>query len=104
MSGSRRVGAGGPAVLTVPDCPNGPVVEARIAAALNGRAAEVERVEVRGEAGAVRSGMTGSPTVLLDGVDPFAQAGVVPGVSCRIHRGVDGATDGGPAWTPCAGP
>ncbi|MET8127812.1 hypothetical protein ABZV67_15240 [Streptomyces sp. NPDC005065] len=33
-------------VLTVPDCPNGPVVQERITAALNGRGAEVELVEV----------------------------------------------------------
>ncbi|MEV7276980.1 organomercurial lyase [Streptomyces sp. NPDC093111] len=81
-------------VLTVPGCPNGPVVEERIAAALSGRAVEVERVEVYGEEDAARWGMTGSPTVLVDGVDPFAVAGTAPSVSCRIYRddaGVDGA-------------
>lgn len=34
-------------ILTVPDCPNVPVVRERIAAALGGRSAEVEVVEVR---------------------------------------------------------
>ncbi|GAA1879985.1 hypothetical protein GCM10009753_04110 [Streptantibioticus ferralitis] len=84
-------------VLTVPDCPNGPVVEERIAAALAGRAAEVELVEVREEADAARWGMTGSPTVLLDGIDPFAAEGAVPSVSCRIYWGADGKADGAPS-------
>ena len=41
--------------------------------------------------------MTGSPTILLDGVDPFAAAGAAPTVSCRIYRGPDGAADGAPS-------
>ncbi|MDQ8705163.1 organomercurial lyase [Streptomyces sp. LHD-70] len=83
-------------VLTVPDCPNGPVVQERITAALNGRTAEVERVEVTGSAEAERSGMTGSPTVLLDGTDPFGIVGAAPSVSCRIYRHADGKADGAP--------
>lgn len=84
-------------VLTVPDCPNGPVVRERITAALAGRAAEVELVEVSEQAEAERTGMTGSPTVLIDGVDPFARAGSAPSVSCRIHRDDDGKADGAPS-------
>ena len=84
-------------VLTVPDCPNTPAAIERITAALAGRPASVELVEVTGETEAARLGMTGSPTILLDGVDPFAEAGAVPGLSCRIHRGPDGAADGAPS-------
>ncbi|MFH8476423.1 alkylmercury lyase [Streptomyces sp. NPDC018000] len=84
-------------VLTVPDCPNGPVVQERITAALAGRAAEVDLVEVHDEAEAARWGMTGSPTVLLDGFDPFARAGTGPSVSCRIYRSADGETEGAPS-------
>ncbi|GGO45999.1 organomercurial lyase [Streptomyces lasiicapitis] len=84
-------------VLTVPDCPNGPVVRERITAALYGRPAEVELVEVTGPEEAERSGMTGSPTVLLDGVDPFGTAEAVPSVSCRIYRHADGEVDGAPS-------
>ncbi|MCX5613578.1 MULTISPECIES: hypothetical protein [unclassified Streptomyces] len=84
-------------VLTVPDCPNAPVARERIAAALDGRAAKVELVEVRTEAEAARWGMTGSPTVLLDGADPFALAGAAPSVSCRLYRDADGRTDGAPS-------
>lgn len=83
-------------VLTVPDCPNGPVAQERIAAALAGRAAEVECVEVREEADAARLGMTGSPTVLLDGVDPFAVAGATPSISCRVYRD-GGRVEGAPS-------
>ncbi|MEV0112842.1 alkylmercury lyase family protein [Streptomyces sp. NPDC050844] len=84
-------------VLTVPDCPNAPVARERLRAALAGRAAEVVQVEVRDEAEAARWGMTGSPTVLLDGNDPFAGSGAAPSVSCRIYRHEDGAMDGAPA-------
>ncbi|MBT2445280.1 alkylmercury lyase [Streptomyces sp. ISL-36] len=84
-------------VLTVPDCPNGPVVRERIAAALGGRAADVELVEISEQAEAERTGMTGSPTVLIDGADPFAQAGAAPSLSCRIYRDADGKADGAPS-------
>src|ERR1700724_4581522 len=84
-------------VLAVPDCPNAPAAAGRITAALAGRPASVELVEVTREAEAARLGMTGSPTILLDGVDPFAAAGTVPSVSCRIYRGPDGAADGAPS-------
>src|SRR5258708_5768179 len=84
-------------VLTVPDCPNGPVATGRITAALAGRPAAVQLVEVTGEAEAARLGMTGSPTILLDDVDPFAAAGAAPSVSCRIYRGPDGTADGAPS-------
>src|SRR4051812_13884522 len=84
-------------VLTVPDCPNAPVVRERITAALAGRVAQVELVEVTEEAEAARWGMTGSPTVLLDGGDPFAAAGAVPSVSCRLYRDEDGRIEGAPS-------
>jgi hypothetical protein len=84
-------------VLTVPDCPNAPVVRQRIEVALAGREVPVELVEVSDEAQAARWGMTGSPTVLVDGTDPFAVAGAAPSVSCRLYRGGDGVVDGAPS-------
>lgn len=84
-------------VLTIPECPNAPLAQERVTAALDGRAAEVQLVEVRDQAEAARWGMTGSPTVLLDGVDPFANAGSEPSVSCRVYRGAAGAADGAPS-------
>ncbi|MEU7390382.1 thioredoxin family protein [Streptomyces tanashiensis] len=85
------------AVLTVPDCPHAPLVRDRVAVALAGRAVEVELVEVRGAAEAARWGMTGSPTVLVDGVDPFAVPGEPTSVSCRLYRDEAGAVDGAPS-------
>ncbi|GAA0372684.1 alkylmercury lyase family protein [Streptomyces blastmyceticus] len=83
-------------VLTVPDCPNAPVIQERITAALVGRSATMDLVEVTDETEAARWGMTGSPTVLLDGVDPFAAPGAPPSVSCRLYRSRDGSVEGSP--------
>ncbi|TXS49336.1 alkylmercury lyase [Streptomyces sp. uw30] len=84
-------------VLTVPDCPNAPVVGDRLDAALGGLEAVIEWIEVTDDAQAARLGMTGSPTVLVDGVDPFATADAPASVSCRLYRRPDGATDGAPS-------
>src|SRR5262249_10782712 len=59
----------------------------------------VELVEVSDEAQAARWGMRGSPTVLVDGIDPFAVAEAAPSVSCRLYRGADGSVDGAPSVT-----
>ncbi|WP_380283540.1 alkylmercury lyase [Kitasatospora purpeofusca] len=89
-------------VLTVADCPNArPALEV-VTAALDsldgrdGRDAQVELVEVRDEAEALRRGMYGSPTVLVDGTDPFAPPGAVPSLSCRLYRDADGTVSGVP--------
>ncbi|HWM96318.1 MAG TPA: hypothetical protein VNO54_04605 [Streptosporangiaceae bacterium] len=34
--------------------------------------------------------MTGSPTLLADGADPFAGPGQIPSVSCRLYPGEHG--------------
>lgn len=84
-------------VLTVPDCPNAPVIRERITAALDGKEAQVELIEVRQEAEAARWGMTGSPTVLVDGVDPFAVVGAPASISCRLYRDEEGRPGGAPS-------
>lgn len=83
-------------VLTVPGCPNAAPALDKVTAALAGRAAEVELIEVRDQDQASALGMTGSPTILLDGIDPFATAGTVPSVSCRLYRDSDGTVAGVP--------
>ncbi|MGF1429269.1 alkylmercury lyase family protein [Kitasatospora sp. LaBMicrA B282] len=84
-------------LLTVPDCPNGPVLEDRLASVLARRPeVEVVRHVVRDEAEAARRGMHGSPTVLVDGRDPFAAPGTPTGFACRLYRGSDGTVDGAP--------
>ena len=58
-------------VLAVPDCPNAPVLEERLAEALEGRpGVTVTRQVIHGVAEAARSGMHGSPTLLVNGEDP----------------------------------
>ncbi|MGW2557667.1 alkylmercury lyase family protein [Streptomyces sp. NPDC001514] len=84
-------------VLTVPDCPNAPVIEERIARAAAGRGAAVERIEIADQEQAARLGMTGSPTVLIDGADPFAVPGAPASLSCRLYRGRDGRVEGAPS-------
>lgn len=39
---------------------------------------------------AARLGFTGSPTVLLDGTDPFGRAGDVPALACRVYATPEG--------------
>ncbi|MFI1168613.1 hypothetical protein ACH4UM_34875 [Streptomyces sp. NPDC020801] len=84
-------------LLTVPDCPNAPMVEERLARALDGREVDVQRVEVGDPEQAARLGMTGSPTVLIDGLDPFAVPGAPASLSCRLYRGPDGRAEGAPS-------
>lgn len=84
-------------VLTVPQCPNALVARQRLAAALAGRPAEVELVEIPDEEQAAANGMTGSPTILFDGVDPFAVSGAVASVSCRVYQDAQGKMVGAPS-------
>ncbi|MET8746621.1 hypothetical protein [Streptomyces sp. NPDC004728] len=83
-------------VLTVADCPNAEPALERVTAALDGRQAQVELVEVADEAEAARLGMYGSPTILIDDTDLFALPGAVPSLSCRLYRDADGAVSGVP--------
>ncbi|MEU6089713.1 hypothetical protein ABZ865_23470 [Streptomyces sp. NPDC047085] len=84
-------------LLTVPDCHSTPVIEERLARALEGRDADVERIEVGDPEEAIRLGMAGSPTVLINGVDPFAEPGAPASLSCRLYRGSDGRVEGAPS-------
>jgi hypothetical protein len=84
-------------VLMVPDCPNGPLVEQRLAAVLSGRSdVTVERRVVVTEQEAERYGMRGSPTVLIEGRDPFAAPETETSLSCRLYRDGQGHVQGVP--------
>ena len=41
--------------------------------------------------------MTGSPTLLADGADPFAHPGLLPSVSCRLYLDEDGRRSPAPS-------
>jgi hypothetical protein len=86
-------------ILHVPDCPSVPLLRERLDEALadTGAVAEVTQRVVEDAETATAVGMTGSPTLLVDGVDPFAEPGVVPSVSCRLYRDEDGHLDGAPS-------
>jgi hypothetical protein len=85
-------------VLAVQGCPNAPVLEDRLAAVLGGRAGvSVSHQVISDEDEAARWGMHGSPTLLIDGVDPFAEPGQPPGMSCRLYRDDDGQASGAPS-------
>jgi len=84
-------------LLTVPDCPNAAGFEERLALALAGRPdAVVRRREITDERQAAQAGMHGSPTLLINGVDPFAAPGQAPGLACRLYRDAAGRTTGTP--------
>jgi hypothetical protein len=72
-------------ILQVPGCPGADLLAARLDGLLAGRARVTRRV-VASQAEAERLGMTGSPTLLADGADPFARPGLLPAVSCRLYR------------------
>jgi len=85
-------------ILYVPDCPNRQRARRHLdrALAAAGVAATVRETEIStGEAAAV-AGMRGSPTVLIDGRDPFVEGGEAASVSCRLYRS-EGSFDGVPS-------
>ena len=85
-------------VLTVPECPNGPLVEQRLAEALaDCPDVTVERRVTGTAAQAEEYGMHGSPTVLIDGRDPFAGPRDAVSLSCRLYRDEEGRVEGAPS-------
>jgi hypothetical protein len=84
-------------VLTVTDCPHREMALDRVRQALDrveaSQVVVIERVIDDPELAAA-AGMHGSPTVLIDGHDPFTAAGIEASVSCRLFptaSGFDGA-------------
>src|ERR1700755_1293151 len=79
-------------VLAIAGCPGGALLEDRLAAVAPAASGiPVSRRVVAGEAEAAAAGMYGSPTLLIDGVDPFAVPGEQPGMACRLYRQDDGS-------------
>ncbi|MEE1806692.1 hypothetical protein [Streptomyces sp. BE133] len=84
-------------VVVVKECPNEQLAVDRLWQALE--AAGLHNVDVvtrvvTDQTEAERIGFTGSPTVLIDGEDLFAEAGRTQGMACRLYRtpeGLDGA-------------
>lgn len=78
-------------VLAMAGCPNAPLLEQRLAEAVADRpGVTVRRIEIPGPGAAARHGMHGSPTLLINGTDPFAPPGAQPVLACRLFRDDDG--------------
>lgn len=69
-------------------CPSWQVTEERLHEALElvGSSAGVERVLVETPEAAEALGFRGSPSILIDGHDPFAEPGAPVGLACRLYR------------------
>lgn len=79
-------------------CPHRRTAEARLREALDRlprHDVTVSRQQVTSEAHARTLGFRGSPTILVDGRDAFAEPGAPVGLSCRVYRSA-----GGLAGTP----
>lgn len=75
-------------LLVVPNCPNEQITAARLRTALDLLGltrTQVKSSVVTSQPEADRRGFSGSPTILLDGRDPFPDAGSQPALACRIY-------------------
>jgi hypothetical protein len=85
-------------LLAVPGCPHVQLLAQRLTQALDGRPdVTVVRHEITDQDQAVRRGMNGSPTLLVDGIDPFRAPSQQVSVSCRLYCDARGNTDGAPS-------
>lgn len=74
-------------------CPNWQTMDARLRAALDATGhtdVSVDHQKVETPQDAERLGFVGSPTVLVDGRDPFLTPGAQVGLACRIYRTPEG--------------
>jgi hypothetical protein len=79
-------------LLVIPDCPNEDAAAELITTAVaDSRVqASITRTIIASQDQALRRGFTGSPTILLNGVDPFAQPGAPVALACRLYYTPDG--------------
>jgi hypothetical protein len=83
----------------IPGCPHTDVARTRIDEAIRQLALPVPTVvvlEIADAAEAAREGFRGSPTVLIDGVDPFAGSTGPAAYACRVYKTAEGS-DGAPS-------
>lgn len=81
------------ALLLVPECPNAQPAEELLTSAL--RAAGLGSTPIRvsvieSQHAAEHRGFVGSPTILINGCDPFAEPGRPPALACRVYPGPAG--------------
>ncbi|HSN10891.1 MAG TPA: thioredoxin family protein [Propionibacteriaceae bacterium] len=70
------------------DCPSWRITGQRLRAALAsaGHSEPISYVRVETDEDAERLQFHGSPTILVDGRDPFETSGLTVGLSCRVYR------------------
>jgi hypothetical protein len=83
-------------VLYVPGCPGATTLTTRLTQLLSGQT-EIEQQVIDDLDQATMLGMTGSPTLLVDGSDPFAVAGLPASLSCRLYRDENGSISRAPS-------
>ena len=90
-------------LLHIQDCPNVATLWDRLAQLVVGEDAELTMRLVESEDQAAALGMSGSPTLLIDGRDPFAEPGRSASLSCRLYRDETGHLVGAPSVTQLRG-
>ena len=85
-------------VLYFAGCPNAEAAQARVLEAAAGLPdVTVVTQQVDSPEDAERAGMRGSPTILVDGVDLFAEPGTEMSWACRLYRDPHGTAAGVPS-------
>ena len=77
-------------LLYLDGCPNWRLADERLRTLADELGFELDHHEVDTPEAAQELGFRGSPTVLIDGHDPFAEGDEPVGLSCRIYRTADG--------------
>lgn len=76
-------------------CPHWQTADDRLRQVAHARGLSVERRLITTPAEAEAARFRGSPTILVDGLDPFARGDEPVGLTCRIYQ-----TPSGPAGSP----
>ena len=71
-------------------CPNWQTTSGYLQDLADGAGADVDYELIDSHDAAVARGFRGSPTVLIDGVDPFSDEETPVGLACRIYCTEDG--------------
>jgi hypothetical protein len=85
-------------IVHVADCPHVDLARRRLDAALDqvGLHATIHQRLVTSDHDTATAGLRGSPTILIDGHDPFDDDNETTGLACRLYRTEAGA-DGAPS-------
>ena len=76
-------------ILQVTDCPHAEIAHRRVLDASTDVSIALTVTHVRDDTDAARRGMRGSPTILIEGVDPFNDLDEPTSCSCRVRPGQD---------------